>query len=290
MKYIDTIKLPSQTEINGYMATRNLSVYPWTIFFNNQFEWLLCDDITILYGNNGSGKSTLLNLIAQKIGASQETILFKDIFYDDYKNDIHPFDDFVNSITIRNSYDDLGEEMKLPTIKKLITSDEIFKSINRRNENNRKALEDISHNDKRKSEMFNGYSIDSYNALVERFTKKRFDQIHTLKKEQMRSNGESALMFFSKIFESGGIYLLDEPENCLSSIFQLELINLIQDSAKYFDCQFIICTHSPLILGINGAKVYNMDLVPVKPQNWYELENVRIYYEFFKLHKNDFEK
>lgn len=138
--------------------------------------------------------------------------------------------------------------------------------------------------------MFNGYSIDSYNALVERFTKKRFNQIHTLKKEQMRSNGESALMFFSKIFEPGGIYLLDEPENCLSSIFQLELINLIQDSAKYFDCQFIICTHSPLILGINSAKVYNMDLVPVKPQNWYELENVRIYYEFFKLHKNEFEK
>ena len=267
MKYIDTIKLPSQAEINDYMATRNLSAYPWTIFFNNQFEWLLCDDITILYGNNGSGKSTILNLIDQKIGASQEKILFKDIFYDD-----------------------LGEEMKLPTIKKLITSDEIFKSINRRNENNRKALEDISHNDKRKSEMFNGYSIDSYNALVERFTKKRFDQIHTLKKEQMRSNGESALMFFSKIFESGGIYLLDEPENCLSSIFQLELINLIQDSAKYFDCQFIICTHSPLILGIDGAKVYNMDLVPVKPQNWYELENVRIYYEFFKLHKNEFEK
>ena len=77
MNYIDTIKLPSQEEINRYSAIKNYSLYPWTIFFQNQFEWVICKDITVFYGNNGSGKSTLINLIAEKINAQRNNELFK---------------------------------------------------------------------------------------------------------------------------------------------------------------------------------------------------------------------
>lgn len=49
--YIECFKLLSQDEINKYTAL-NLSVYPWTIFFKNCFEWVTCKDITIFYGNN----------------------------------------------------------------------------------------------------------------------------------------------------------------------------------------------------------------------------------------------
>lgn len=79
MKYIDTIKFPSFEEVENHMATTNLSLYPWTIFFNNEFEWMNLKDITILYGNNGSGKSTILSLISEKIKAQRFNELFNDI-------------------------------------------------------------------------------------------------------------------------------------------------------------------------------------------------------------------
>ncbi len=104
----------------------------------------------------------------------------------------------------------------------------------------------------------------------------------------MLSNGETALSIFENTFELGGIYLLDEPENCLSPFFQIELIKLIQESAKYFDCQFIICTHSPLLLSLKNALIYNLDAKPVVTEKWAELENVKNYFDFFMKHKEDF--
>lgn len=71
-------------------------------------------------------------------------------------------------------------------------------------------------------------------------------------------------------------------------MFQIELIKLIQDSVKYFDCQFIICTHSPFVLGIDNAMIYNLDKEPVISQKWEELENVRIYFDFFESRKDKF--
>ena len=76
--------------------------------------------------------------------------------------------------------------------------------------------------------------------------------------------------------------MLDEPENSLAPKFQIDLLKLIVEASRYCDCQFVIATHSPFLLSIPGAKIYNLDLDPVEQCNWYELENVRIYYEFFK--------
>lgn len=88
---------------------------------------------------------------------------------------------------------------------------------------------------------------------------------------------------------SRGVYFLDEPGNCLSPLFQIELIKLIQDATRYFDCQFFICTHSPLLLSLFNTIIYNLDMRPVIRQKWEELENVKIYYEFFKQNKDKFE-
>lgn len=103
------------------------------------------------------------------------------------------------------------------------------------------------------------------------------------------SNGESAFMYFVKKIEEDGLYLLDEPENSLSPERQLELLDYIKDSARFFNCQFIIATHSPFLLSMAGAKIYDLDENPVTIKKWTELENVRQYYEFFKKHQNEFE-
>ena len=81
---------------------------------------------------------------------------------------------------------------------------------------------------------------------------------------------------------------LDEPENSLSPERQQELHRFLQDSARFFGCQFIIATHSPFLLSMNGAKIYDMDEEPVDVKRWTELDNVRAYYDFFKKHEHEF--
>lgn len=63
-----------------------------------------------------------------------------------------------------------------------------------------------------------------------------------------QSNGESAFRYFIEKMEENGLYLLDEPENSLSPERQLELMQYIEDSARFFGCQFVISTHSPFFL------------------------------------------
>lgn len=58
--------------------------------------------------------------------------------------------------------------------------------------------------------------------------------------------------------------------------------------SSFFDCQFIISTHSPFLLAMNGAKIYDLDENPVDVKRWTELENVRMYYNFFKEYEREF--
>lgn len=298
MIYIDTIKFPSAAEVDNY---RYPSLYPWNIFFENSFEWMICKDITILYGNNGSGKSTILNLIASKINATRHTEIYSDILYEDNGSEIQPFEDMKDDITIKNGYDDFGKKLKLPLNIKLLTSDDIFKKINDRLTHNNisieKNRETLNNQRMYKKEAFDGWQlksleeVDHLKAIIEaqRLSFREYMRVHSTSKERLKSNGETAIEIFSQTFESGGLYLLDEPENCLSPIFQLELMNLISDAVKYYKCQFIIATHSPLILSLNNSIIYNLDSRPVISDRWSNLDNVKIYYKFFKSHKDEFE-
>ena len=74
--------------------------------------------------------------------------------------------------------------------------------------------------------------------------------------------------------------MLDEPENSLSPSFQLKLMEFIELSA-YCGIQFIIATHSPLLLGMKNASILNLDKEGAPEQQWNELENIQILQEFF---------
>jgi len=102
------------------------------------------------------------------------------------------------------------------------------------------------------------------------------------------SNGESAFIYFADKIKENGLYLLDEPENSLSPEKQQELVAFLEDSARFFGCQFVIATHSPFILALKGAKIYDMSEEPVDVKRWTELPNVREYFQFFKKHENEF--
>ena len=81
---------------------------------------------------------------------------------------------------------------------------------------------------------------------------------------------------------------MDEPENSLSVSLQKELAQFIEDSVRFYGCQFIISTHSPFLLALKGARIYDMDARPVAERKWTELANVRLWRDFFKAHEEEF--
>lgn len=60
---------------------------------------------------------------------------------------------------------------------------------------------------------------------------------------------------------------LDEPENSLSAVNQIKLKEFIEESVRFFNCQFIISTHSPFLLSMQDARVYDLDIVPSRVRN-----------------------
>lgn len=69
----------------------------------------------------------------------------------------------------------------------------------------------------------------------------------------------------------------------------MELANFLRGAVRAFNCQLVIATHSPFILSIPGVKIYDLDTVPVRTNEWYKLDNVQAYYELFERNRDLFE-
>jgi predicted ATPase len=93
------------------------------------------------------------------------------------------------------------------------------------------------------------------------------------------SHGESFLKLFRSRFVPGGLYLLDEPEAPLSPQSQLALLVMMGDMVAQ-DAQFIIATHSPMLLAFPGAQIYSFDSIPVRCVPYDALDHVRITRDF----------
>lgn len=93
------------------------------------------------------------------------------------------------------------------------------------------------------------------------------------------SHGQSFLRLFQSRFVPGGLYLLDEPEAPLSPQSQLALMVMMQEMLAQ-DAQFIIATHSPILLAYPGAVIYSFDRAPVEQVAYGELEHVVLTRDF----------
>jgi len=176
----------------------------------------------------------------------------------------------------------------------MICSEDIFQNIlqkRRENETKNKKREDLQEQYRQyKYNPIDYTSLEALSVSVEtrKKTQSKFIKSRIEENEKEFSNGQTSLAFFDQELKEGGLYLLDEPENSLSPQFQVELIQLIQELSRFFKCQFIIATHSPFLLSIPDAKIYDLDAIPVVTKKWYELENMKIYYQFFKQNENKF--
>ena len=97
-----------------------------------------------------------------------------------------------------------------------------------------------------------------------------------------QSHGQSLMSFFKARYKIKGLYLLDEPETALSPKSQLELLELLQNMSRLGHAQFIIATHSPILLACDGSVIYSFDHTPVKAVHYEDTEHYQIYKSFME--------
>lgn len=263
----------------GQKRTCHDSYYPFQVL--PRVGKLEFEPITLLYGGNGSGKTTALNVMAETLGLERDTLFNRSPFFEAYTRLCD------------------WEGRAVPPGSRVITSDDVFDYML-----NLRALNEGI--DQRREELFQQYLDDKYSDfkyrtledyeqlkrvnLARRKTQSRYVRARLMDNPREQSNGESAFFYFTQKIGENGLYLLDEPENSLSPQRQQELTSFLEDSARFFGCQFIIATHSPFLLALRGARVYDLDADPVAVRRWTELPAVRAYYDFFTQHRAAFEE
>ena len=282
------IKLMSQAQETKFFdenpftkRTCYSTLYPFNFFPTKGLENIEFGAITILYGNNGSGKSTVLNIIAEKIKAHRRSPFNKSPLF-------HPY---VKECSVSYSG-------KKPDNIQILTSDDVSEYLldmrylcNGLDVKREELFEEYTNKRESKYQLS---SLDDYDEFRERQEAKRVSQSafvrnRLMRNPDMQSNGETAIRYFYDTITEDGIYLIDEAENSLSPKLQQELAKYIIDSARYFNCQFIIATHSPFFLSIPDAKIYNLDESPVKTEYWTDLPNMRAYFDLFIKYRFDFQ-
>ena len=302
MLYLGAIRLPGRdaefTALFGdgqmdkgnykYRMTCYENHYPFGVFPERELEYVEFAPITIFAGGNGSGKSTMLNVIAEKLRLARSAPFNTTPFFSDY---------------IRLCRINDGAEADIPRESRIITSDDVFQAIlqnrriNERRDRERDELIDEYWTERNR--RINGGGIRQGNVLdyadelkssnLTRKTPSKYVNAHLSRPAEEASNGECALQFFTSAIGEDALYLLDEPENSLSPVFQVRLVAFLEEAVRFYGCQLVIATHSPILLSLRGARVYDMDARPVSSVRWTELENVRLLHDFFQDHEEEFE-
>jgi predicted ATPase len=95
-----------------------------------------------------------------------------------------------------------------------------------------------------------------------------------------QSHGQSIMSFFRARYAVKGLYLMDEPETALSPRTQIALVRLLAEMAAAGHAQFIVATHSPILLACPGATLYNFDRAPITPVAYEETDHYQTYTAF----------
>ena len=268
--------------INNVKRTCYNTYYPFGVLSQRELTSLEFEPVTILYGGNGSGKTTALNVIAETLSLTRDTRFNRSSFYEDY---VHLC-----------SYETRGA---IPSGSRVITSDDVFdymlnlRALNEGVDERREELFEEYRADTDPTNVFRYRTMEDYDRLKRVNLARRSTQSAYVRKRmnsniREQSNGESAMFYFTSRIQENALYLLDEPENSLSPQRQQELLQFLEESARFFGCPFIIATHSPFLLAMRGARIYDLDADPVCRRRWTELPAVRAYYDFFREHEDDF--
>ncbi len=97
-----------------------------------------------------------------------------------------------------------------------------------------------------------------------------------------QSHGQSLMTYFTHRYRLPGLYLLDEPETALSPQRQIELAELLSARGNSGEAQFVVATHSALVMAAEGARILSFDGESVRPIEYEETEHYQAFSRFFR--------
>ncbi len=222
--------------------------------------------ITFFVGENGSGKSTLLEALACAAGS------------------ITVGSESVTSDRTLTPVRALGGKIKLSWHKRkhagfFMRSEDFFgyvKWLRHTREEFERDLAAIDQEYKDRSAMARGLArmpiMRELHDMQERYGADL----------DANSHGESYFRLFRSRFVPNGLYLLDEPEAPLSPMRQIGLMSMIKMMIEEHNAQFIIATHSPILMAFPGAAIYSFDGAKVQLVDYHELEHVTVTKSFLE--------
>lgn len=235
--------------ISKKRVIKEIDTFPFNIPLIKKFKEIeFHRPVTFFVGENGSGKSTLLEAIAAGVGSI--TVGGEDIQQDK---------------TLSHAKR-LSMQMKFVWQKKInrgffLRAEDFFNFALRINQMNQEL-----------EEMASEYEGQAKRAIL----KEKADLVRRYGDNlDANSHGESFLKLFQARFVTGGLYLLDEPEAPLSPLRQLALLTMLKDMVNQ-DSQFIIATHSPILMAFPRAAILSFDSYPVREVEYNELEHVSL--------------
>ncbi len=243
-----------------YVPPFHTDSYPFTVpTIRNLTELEFTTPVTFFVGENGSGKSTLLEAIA--IATRSITVGSTDAHKDET---LEPVRKLANQLRLT----------RRKTTRKgfFLRAEDYFGYAKRLNKMKAELEAEMRATDEEyaragRSETAKGLAKMAYGRELADMKNRYGEGLDA------RSHGESFIAFFQDRFVPGGLYLLDEPEAPLSPLRQLGFLAVLKQMVEQ-DSQFIIVTHSPIIMAFPGATILNFDETPVRPIDYDNLEHV----------------
>ncbi len=240
--------------------------YPYNLPLFDQFPNIeFTSAVTFFVGENGSGKSTLLEAIAGS--AHSITVGSLNLDQDRSLKAIQTFSKDLKLIWNQKTHkgfflraeDFFGYTRKMALAKEEIELD--IKSVENEYLNRPRLAKELAKSPHQRD----------LNELNQRYGNGL----------EAASHGESFLNFFKTRFVANGLYLLDEPEAALSPISQLAFISLLKQMVAD-NAQFIIATHSPILMAYPNAVILNFDSDPLAPIEFNQVKHVEIMRSFLE--------
>ncbi|NSW51838.1 MAG: AAA family ATPase [Anaerolineae bacterium] len=238
--------------------------YPFSITCLRGFnELAFTSPITFFVGENGSGKSSLLEGMACAIGCT--TVGSEPVKTDPT---LGPARELAKHLKL---------EWSARTHKGFfLRAEDFFGYAKKMNQIKMEMEKELANVD----QTYTGRSAFAINQAKTAYNNQLYDIQHRYGDGlDARSHGESFLTFFQARFIPDGLYLLDEPEVPLSPLRQLTLLALLREMVNE-NAQFIIATHSPILMAFPGASIINFDTSPIGPAKYEDLEHVNLTRDF----------
>ena len=245
-------------------SAENQQGFPFNLPFVKTWSKLNFNNpVTYFVGENGSGKSTLMEAIACAVGSI--TVGSESAVTDPTLNDLRS----------------LSRMMKLIWNKRtrrgfFLRAEDFFGYIKQQT----KTRTELRNYLQRVDKDYANHSLFAQSQARLAYARELSDMKNRYGDGlDVNSHGESYLELFQTRFVPGGLYLLDEPEAALSPLRQLGFLSLLKAMVEQ-QAQFIIATHSPILMAYPDAKIISFDHIPLKIVDWDTLEHVTLTRDF----------